>query len=349
MVQKKVAGRKIEKSVNVALQGGGSHGAFTWGVLDKFFEDDRLWINSISGTSAGAMNAVVASQGMYDGGAEGARSALRAFWKDVSDAGKYSPIKRSPWDMMMGNWSMDNSPGYLMMDLMSRMSSPYDMNFTDFNPLRKLLLNHVDFDKLSGGGDGFTIFISATNVETGRVKIFTRENLTVEAVLASACLPSMFKAVEIDGQHFWDGGYMGNPVLSPFRELSPVDDTLIVQINPIVAKGVPKTAHEIQNRVGEISFNASLMKELRFIREMNTLVENGELDGKKHPLMRMHLVEAQDSLAPLGASSKLNTEWEFLEHLFHIGRDAAGTWLAKNYDSIGKQSTLDLDGLFAEP
>ncbi|MDA8586687.1 patatin-like phospholipase family protein [Rhodobacteraceae bacterium] len=346
--QKAVTGRNIEKSVNIALQGGGSHGAFTWGVLDKLFEDDRLWIQSISGTSAGAMNTVVASQGMYDGGAVGARKALRAFWKDVSDAGKHSPIKRSPLDMMMGNWDLEYSPGYRMMDMISRMSSPYDFNMVSFNPLRKLILDHVDFDMMNGCADGFTMFISATNVETGRVRIFKREELTVDAVLASACLPSMFQAVEIDGQHYWDGGYMGNPVLSPFKTDSPVDDTLIVQINPIVSEGVPKTAQQIQNRVNEISFNASLLKELRVIRDMNNLISSGELDAKRHRSTRLHVIEAQDRMAPLGASSKMNTEWAFLEHLFDIGRDAAGTWLAKNYDSIGKQSTFDLDALFAD-
>lgn len=353
MAKKSVAGRNIEKSVNIALQGGGSHGAFTWGVLDKLFEDDRLWIESISGTSAGAMNAAVASQGMADDGAVGARKALRAFWADVSEAGKYSPVKRSPIDMMLGNWNLDTSPGYRMMDLISRTTSPYDFNLMNSNPLRGLLLNHVDFETISGrdkksGRNGFTIFISATNVETGRVKIFERKELSVDAILASACLPAMFQAVEIGGQHYWDGGYMGNPVLSPFKTHSKVDDTLIVQINPIISEGVPTTAQQIQNRVNEISFNASLLKELRVIRDMNALIASGELDSKKHRSTRLHLIEAQDRMNELGASSKMNTEWAFLEHLFDIGRDAAGTWLSKNYDKIGKSSSFDLDALFAE-
>lgn len=338
--------KSIEKSINLALQGGGSHGAFTWGVLDKLFEDDRIWIQSISGTSAGAMNAIVAAQGMYDGQAEGARKALRAFWKEVSEAGRFSPIKRSPLDVMTGNWSLDMSPGYLMMDMMNRIASPYDTNPFNLHPMRDIVEKFVDFERMASADDGFTIFISATNVETGRARIFERHEITLDVILASACLPFMFQAVEIDGHHYWDGGYMGNPVLLPFKKHTSVDDIMIIQINPIFRPGVPSKATEIQNRVNEISFNAPLLRELNIIREMNALIEAGELSGKKHRHLRIHMIEARKRMRELGASSKLNTEWAFLEHLFDIGRDAAGTWLAKNYDDLGKRCTLDLDELF---
>lgn len=337
----------IEKTVNLALQGGGAHGAFTWGVLDKLFEDDRIWVQSISGTSAGAMNAVVAAQGMYDGGAIGARKALRNFWKDVSDAGRLSPMKRTPIDLVFGQWSLDYSPGYLMMDLMNRLASPYDTNIFNYNPLRALVEKHVDFNQVGVEDDNFTLFVSATDVETGRARIFRRAELSVDVILASACLPYMFRAVEIDGRHYWDGGFMGNPVLSPFAESSPVDDIVIVQINPIVREGIPVTAREILNRVNEISFNASLLRDLRAIHEKNVLIDSGELSAERHRRMRVHMIEARKRMIPLGASSKLNTEWAFLEHLFDIGRDAAGTWLSRHYDDLEKRETLRLDEMFA--
>lgn len=340
--------RGMTKTVNLALQGGGAHGAFTWGVLDKLFEDNRIWIQSISGTSAGAMNAVVAAQGMYDGQAKGARDALRAFWKAVSDAGRGSLIKRSPLDMALGNWSLDSSPAYLFLDMMNRLSSPYQANPFNLNPMRDIVERFVDFERISAAGDSFTLFISATNVETGRVRVFHRNEITLDVVLASACLPFMFHAVEIDGQHYWDGGYMGNPILSPFSKHSTADDIMIVQINPVLREGVPKSAREILNRVNEISFNSSLLRELRAIRDKNELIESGELSVKKHRAMRVHMIEARKRMRPLGASSKINTEWAFLEHLHDIGRDAAGTWIANHFDDLGKQSTLDLDEMFAE-
>ncbi|MEM6676410.1 MAG: patatin-like phospholipase family protein [Pseudomonadota bacterium] len=336
--------RRHVKSVNLALQGGGSHGAFTWGVLDRIFEEDRIWIEAISGTSAGAMNAVVAAQGMYDGQAEGARQALHTYWAAVSAAGRASPIKRSPLDMLVGNWSLDTSPTYLFFDLMSRIASPYETNPLDLNPLRDLLDEHVDFEKVRACGD-MGLYLSATNVETGRVRVFKREEITRDAVLASACLPFMFKAVEIDGEHYWDGGFMGNPVLFPFIDESPTDDIVIVQINPVLREGVPKTAREILNRVNEITFNSSLLRELRAIDFVRRLKETDHLpEGYRE--MRVHIIEARKRMRPLGASSKLNSEWAFLRHLFEIGREAADRWLQKNFDEIGHRSTLDVRQMF---
>ena len=332
------------KAVNLALQGGGSHGAFTWGVLDRIFEEDRIWIEAISGTSAGAMNAVVAAQGMFEGQAEGARRALHDFWSAVSLAGRASPIKRSPVDMILGNWSLDTSPTYLAMDLMHRVASPYELNPLGLNPLRDLVNRHVDFAKVRSCVD-MGVYVSATNVETGRVRVFTRDDLDCERVMASACLPFLFQAVEIEAEHYWDGGYMGNPVLFPFIDHSPTDDIVIVQINPVVRKGVPNTAREILNRVNEITFNGSLLRELRAIDFVHRLKDDGHL-GEDYRAMRVHIIEARKKMRPLGASSKLNSEWAFLRHLFEIGREAADRWLATNFDRLGEESTVDIREMF---
>ncbi|MEM6665450.1 MAG: patatin-like phospholipase family protein [Pseudomonadota bacterium] len=346
MSKAKGRSRRHTKSVNIALQGGGSHGAFTWGVLDRLFEEDRIWIEAISGTSAGAMNAVVAAQGMYDNGAQGARDALEQFWWQVAEAGKHSPVKRSPLDMLMGNWTMDNSPGFLWSDILNRIASPYDLNPFGINPLRDLVDEFVDFEKVRDCRD-MEIYISATNVETGRVRVFSRDETTLDVVMASACLPFMFQAVMIDDVPYWDGGYMGNPVLFPFFKSSPSDDIIIIQINPVVREGVPKSAREIQDRVNEITFNASLLRDLRAIDFVCRLIDEGKLEEGEYSKMRVHIIEDRKAMRPLGASSKLNAEWDFLLHLNEIGRNAADRWLAKNFDRIGKESTVDLREMFS--
>ncbi len=333
------------KSINLALQGGGSHGAFTWGVLDKLFEDGRIWVDAISGTSAGAMNAIVASQGMYDGGGEGARAELERFWKAVSKAGQNSPIRRSPIDKWRGTWSLDSSPGYVWFDLLNRIASPYDTNPLGINPLRQLVEDFVDFEKVRDCKD-MPIFISATNVETGRVRVFSREEITLDVVMASACLPFMFHAVEIEGVPYWDGGYMGNPVLFPFIDHSPSSDIAIVQINPVVRHGTPRSARDILNRVNEITFNSSLLKELRLIGFVDNLLDSGRLSPNEFRRINIHLIEATEAMNPLGASSKMNSEWEFLLHLRDIGRNAAEKWIDDNLQHVGKRSTLDLQAMF---
>ncbi|GFE64188.1 patatin-like phospholipase family protein [Litoreibacter roseus] len=335
------------KSINLALQGGGAHGAFTWGVLDRMFEEDPLWVEAISGTSAGAMNAVVAAQGMYDNGAAGAREALAEFWHQVSVAGRMSPIRRTPLDKVMGNWSLDFSPGYMMMDIMNRLTSPYDINPFGFNPLRDLLCDFIDFDKVAGETD-MEIFLSATNVETGTVRVFRRNEITIDVIMASACLPFMFKAVEIDGTPYWDGGYMGNPVLYPFIDHSPASDILIVQINPMERKGTPRSAQDILNRVNEITFNSSLLKELRSIDLIDRLLCQGKVSTDDFRKMYVHMIEGGNEMSDLGASSKLNSEWEFLVHLRDIGRNAADRWLKTHFDDIENRSTIDLQDMFRD-
>ena len=334
-----------KKPVNLALQGGGAHGAFTWGVIDRLLEDGRIHIEAISGTSAGAMNAVVAADGLMRGGEEGARAALARFWKAVSDAGRMSPIQRGPLDVFMGNWSLDNSPSYVFFDLLNRVTSPYDVNPFGVNPLKAILEEVVDFE-LVRSCDKMKVLVSATNVETGRVKVFNRAELTCDMVMASACLPFMFHAVEIEGVPYWDGGYMGNPVLFPFYGECESDDIVIVQINPVERKGTPRSAREILNRVNEITFNSSLLKELRAIDFVKRLLEDGKLDPQDYRRLHIHLIESQERILPLGASSKLNAEWDFLQHLFEIGRETAGDWIEQSYDDLGQRSTADARTMF---
>ncbi len=343
----KAEGRSVAhvKTVNLALQGGGSHGAFTWGVLDRMFEDGRIWVDALSGTSAGALNAVVAAQGMYDGGGAGARAELERFWRAVSKAGQSSPIKRGPFDRLQGSWSLDASPGYVWMDLLTRLASPYDLNPMNLNPLRDLVGGFVDFAKVRDCAD-MPIFVSATNVETGRVRVFQREEITLDAVMASACLPFMFQAVEIDGVPYWDGGYMGNPVLFPFIDHSPCADIVIVQINPVVRPGTPRKASEIMNRVNEITFNSSLLSELALIEFVDRLIDEGRVDPGQFRKIRVHILSGQEKMLPLGASSKLNTEWAFLEHLRDLGRAAADAWIATHFDDINQRSTVSVAGTF---
>ena len=333
------------KSINLALQGGGAHGAFTWGVLDRLLEDGRLHIEAISGTSAGAMNAVVVADGIMRGGYDGARDSLRRFWQTVSEAGRGSPIQRSPINVFMGDWSLDNSPGYLFLDLFTRLASPYDLNPLNINPLRDLLDGEVDFD-LVRSCDKMQLFISATNVETGRVKVFDRGELTADMVMASACLPFMFQAVEVDGVPYWDGGYMGNPVLFPFFRGCASSDVVIVQINPILREGAPRSAREILSRVNEITFNASLLREFRAIDFVSRLLEEGKLDASEYKHVLVHRIDAEEDVKPLGASSKLNPEWAFLQHLFEIGRDAGDRWLGRHFDDLGSRSTVDIRAMF---
>lgn len=339
---------KAHKGVNIALQGGGAHGAFTWGVLDKLFEDDRIWIEAISGTSAGAMNAVVAAHGMHEAGAVGARAALERFWKAVSEAGAASPYRRGVVGRVTGDWSLKHSPAFVWLDLMSRMVSPYQLNPFDYNPLRKLVERMVDFKRVKGCGD-MQVFISATNVETGHARVFQTDDIDLDVVMASACLPSMFQAVMIDGEPYWDGGFMGNPPLYPFFEGSPSNDILIVQINPVFRAGVPRTAPDIQNRLNEITFNASLLHELRAIDFVTRLLDEGKLDEADYKRMHIHVIQSRKRMRELDATSKLNAEWSFLQHLFEIGRDTAAKWLDAHFDDLGNRSSVDVRWMFETP
>jgi NTE family protein len=338
---KGLAGPKAEKSVNLALQGGGAHGAFTWGVLDAILADGRLAIEAMTGASAGAMNAVVLTEGWLDGGSDGARTALENFWRRISVDGKYGGSERSLLDTMLGAWTDGRPPGLIWFELLSKVASPYDVNPLNINPLRGVIADLIDFDKVQGCAD-VNLFISATNVRTGKIKIFTRQELTADHLMASACLPMLFQAVEIDGQAYWDGGYMGNPPLFPLFYEASGDDIMLVQINPLERRELPTNARAIQDRLNEVTFNASLLRELRAIDFVNRLLDDGKLSTSDYKRVLMHRIDGGLPLAQLTSSSRLNSEWSFLLSLRDMGRTAAKRWLKRNYDAIGVQGTLDL-------
>ena len=334
------------RPINIALQGGGSHGAFTWGVLDALLEDGRLEFSAISGTSAGAMNAVALADGWGRGGRDGARAKLHDFWRAVGRSGMFSPVQRSPWDVVWGNWAIENSPSYLWFEAMSRIVSPYVANPFNHNPLADVIRREIDFKRVRDA-HGPKLFVSATNVETGQLRVFETHEITAEVVMASACLPQIFQAVEIDGVPYWDGGYGGNPALYPFFDATATEDVLLVQINPVLREGAPRSAREIQNRVEEITFNAGLLREFRAIAFVNELIEAGSIERDRYRSIRMHRIDADEAFRDLSASSKVNAEWAFLEYLRDLGRSAAQDWLAENFEAVGQRATLDISGMLA--
>ncbi len=328
------------KKINLALQGGGAHGAFTWGVLDWLLENDKFEIDGVTGTSAGAMNAVALASGMHQGGNDGARELLERFWRAVSERSFLSPIKRSPVDIALGQWSLDFSPSYLAFDLVSRFASPYEFNPLNANPLRDVVAETVDFDCVRHC-EHIKLYIAATNVFTGKIRVFSAHEVTLDAVMASACLPHLFQAVEIDGEPYWDGGYMGNPPLYPLFYHTETPDTVLIQINPLERRETPRTAREILNRLNEITFNSTLTRELRAVDFVTRLIEDGKLSRQDYMKVHFHRISAA-RLKPLQASSKMNAEWAFLTELRDIGRETARQWAEENFDAIGERSTVDL-------
>ena len=328
--------------VDFALQGGGAHGAFTWGVLDRALEEPLMRIEGISGTSAGAMNAAVLADGYAESGPQGAREAMERFWRRVSDAARFSPFQRGPLDVLLGRWTLDTSPAYVAMDLASRMFSPYDLGIAALNPLRDILAENIDFDRLRSSP--IKIFVTATNVRTGQGRLFRNAELAPESLLASACLPTMFQAVEIDGDPYWDGGYSGNPTITPLVRECNSSDTILVQINPVQRPGTPKSARDILNRLNEISFNSPLLKELRMIALIRQAVDPGHREGGLWARMRIHRI-ASDLMTDLGVSSKLNAEWAFLCKLRDEGRRCAEAFIDAHARDVGKRSTFNLDEL----
>ena len=334
------------KPVNLALQGGGAHGAFTWGVLDRLCEEPRISIEGISATSAGAMNGAVFASGLAKDGREGARAALEAYWKRVAKAGELSPLRPNIFDKLLGFTSTGESPAFLAFDLMTRILSPYQFNPLNLNPLRTLLQQSVDFDALRSDKCPVKLFLSATNVRTGKVKIFGNDEITTDAVLASSCLPFLFQAIEIDGEAYWDGGYMGNPAIFPLIYGCESHDVVIVHINPIERKKLPRTASEIMNRINEISFNSSLMREMRAVSFVTKLIDDGKLNDPSFSRMLIHAIADDDVMRSLGVASKMSTEWEFLTGLRDTGRACADAWIAQNFDQLGNSSTVDIGAIY---
>jgi NTE family protein len=337
-----VGAERPKQLIDLALQGGGAHGAFTWGVLDRLLEESWLTIEAISGTSAGAMNAAVMAAAHASAGNAGARLALEAFWRRVSQAAAFSPLQRSPIDVLLGRWSLDHSPAYIAFDLMARVFSPYDLAFGGANPLAKVLAESIDFTGLAAAP--IKLFITATNVRTGRPRVFRNAEMSPDVLLASACLPAMFQAVEIDGEAYWDGGYSGNPTVTPLVQECVSDDTILVAINPVERPGIPRSARDILNRVNEVSFNAVLLKELRMMALLRKVAAPDDAEVAHWSRMRVHLIRSE-MMVELGSSSKLNAEWAFLTLLRDEGRRAADAFLSTHGSDLGRRSTVDIDRL----
>lgn len=332
------------KSINLALQGGGSHGAFTWGVLDRLLEDDRIVIEAISGTSAGAMNAAALANGMRLSGRKGALAGLEAFWRRVATIGRFGPFPRTPIDRLTAGWNLDTSPAFLGFEILSRVLSPYQFNPFDWNPLRTVLTEQVNFTALRTNCRP-RVFVTATSVLSGKTKVFPPEELSVEACLASACLPFLFQAIEIDGDAFWDGGYSGNPALYPLYR-AKARDVVLVHINPIRRDEIPTSPNAIIDRLNEITFNGSLMREMRAIDFVTRLLEEQRVDDHRYKRLLVHMIDGSDDLYALGYSSKLNADWDYLLHLRGLGHTAADRWLETHFDDLGQRTSVDIEDVF---
>ena len=334
-----------KKKINLALQGGGAHGAFTWGVLDHLLSDERIAIEGISGTSAGAINAVMLVDGLARGGVEEARKRLADFWRAVSIDGNLPALQRGVLDRLFAFMPIEGSPFQAWIDTWSRALSPYDFNPLNINPLKELVERFVDFDAIRACPSP-RLFISATNVYTGRLRVFPHDKVTAEVVMASACLPLLFRAVEIDGVPYWDGGYMGNPAIFPFFSATQTEDVLVVQINPIERRVIPTSSREIMNRLNEITFNSSLLAEFRAIEFVGRLIDQGRLPRGTAPgeyrRINIHRVALDGDAKTLGADTKLNNDYDFFEMLRQNGRRAARRFLDDHFDDIGMRSTVDL-------
>jgi NTE family protein len=337
-------GRGRKKRINLALQGGGALGAFTWGVLDHLLEDGRLEVEGISGASAGAVNAILLADGLARGGPDEARKRLADFWRAASMGGNLPDLQRRAVDRLFSFWPVENTPVGLWMKAISRYLSPYDFNPLNINPLKDLIERFVDFEKVRAARD-LKLFVSATNVQTGHLRVFTREEMTSDMIVASACLPHLFRAVEIDGVPYWDGGYVGNPALYPLVGATQTENLLLVQINPVERKEVPKTQAEIVARINEITFNSSLMSELRGISFVGELIDQGKLPRGTGPgqyrRMNIHRVALDSTAQKLTDASRLNTDFDFFELLRENGRRAARRFLDAHYKDIGVRSSID--------
>lgn len=329
------------KTINLALQGGGAHGAFTWGVLDRLMSDRRLRIDGLSGTSAGAMNAVLLVDGFIRGGRQGAVDAMGEFWFRVSRSNPLGQGAVAMFGGMVGGGNLDQTPMYSAFDMMTRMFSPYEINPLNINPLRDIVEEMVDFEAIRQR-PGLKLYVTATNVRTCKPKMFRAHEMSASAIMASACVPLLFQAVEVDGEHYWDGGYMGNPSIYPLVQECDSRDVLIVQINPLQRDTVPTRARDILNRITELSFNSSMVREMRGFETITHLMDAGKLTANNYNRVNFHMIEADDELPELGVSSKFSTDIGFLRHLHEMGFAAAARWLDAHYETLGQRSSLDV-------
>jgi len=333
------------KRIKLALQGGGAHGAFTWGVVDRLLRDDRLEVEAIVGASAGAMNTALLADGLAAGGPALAREMLSRFWERLASLATTSPVQPSVLDHLLGPGNMDWSPSWHAADLTLKVFSPYQFNPTNANPLLDALVDCIDFERLRAARAP-AAFVCATNVLNGRLRVFERHEMTAAAVMASACLPQLFQAVEVDGAWYWDGGYSGNPPIFPVIYMGGCPDVLIVQLNPINIPAVPRDVRGIMDRVNTLAFNSSLMREMRMIRFVTELIDRGELSPSRFLRLYVHTIDAETELAAYTASSKLNAEPGFLHHLFDLGVAKAEAFLAAHIDDIGVRSSTDIGTKF---
>ena len=334
------------KPINLALQGGGALGAFTWGVLDHLLEDGRLTVEGISGASAGAVNAIMLADGLVRGGPDEARKRLGDFWRAASLGGNLPDVQRRAVDRLFSFWPIEDTPVGLWMQALTRYLSPYDFNPLNINPLKDLVGRFVDFDALRAYED-LQLFVSATNVRTGELHVFKRAEMTADMIVASACLPHLFRAVEIDGEAYWDGGYVGNPALYPLIGATQTENLVLVQINPVQRKQIPKTQDEILARINEITFNSSLMSELRGLTFVGKLIDEGKLPrgtgAGQYRRINVHRIALTGSAQTLDAASRFHTDYDFFEMLRTTGRRAARRFLDAHFDDIGVRSTVDFE------
>src|SRR5262245_25232572 len=329
--------------LNLALEGGGAHGAFTWGVLDRLLEDEALNVAWISATSAGAVNAVALTAGLAEDGRDGARAKLRAVWEAVAKAGVPDLVRLNPW---LASISRSNTLAQV-----AQLFSPYDFNPLGFDPFRKLLQDHIDFAHLRTT-PGPELLIAATTLSTGRPRLFRRKEITVEAVLASACLPMLHHAVVIDGQAYWDGGFSANPDLVTLGRESPVADTLIVKLSALDANGAPTSAREIAGRINQITFMQPMLRDVEVIEAARrSFGQTHWTRPRSTPYARLashrfHLIEAGRFTGALAPESKAKPDIELLTYLFDAGRSETEKWLARHRDSVGRKSTVDLAARF---
>lgn len=325
----------------MALQGGGAHGAFTWGVLDRLLTDPELEFIGVTGTSAGAMNAIMLADGLLRGGPEEARSRLRTFWEEIGNMTGFGTFLPPLSGDQAAKLMLEHTPLYASWEGLSHFLSPYDLNPFDWHPLRKVLNEMVDYKVLAQRRD-FPIAICATNARTSRRRVFTNHDINTEAVLASACLPKMFRAIEIDGDPYWDGGFAGNPAIIGLLPRLPDCDMIVIRIDPIVRAETPRTPSEIYDRTVEISFNTTFWMELQVLGVVQTFVDLGLLDGERFNRIRFHMLEASDQMEAFPRTSKSNNDPAMLDYLFEVGSRTADAWLAEHGDDLGKQSSYDL-------
>ncbi len=334
--------------INVALQGGGTHGAFTWGVLERLLEEESIEIEAISGTSAGAINGAMVVQGIARDGRAGAIRELDRFWRAVAAKLQFSPLRNSPVEKALFGPDLSYSLAWQAFDNVTRLLSPYQFNPfpIEVNPLRRTLDEVLDESTLCGNARAPRLYVSATNVRTGKPRVFARGEVTREALLASACLPNLFRAVEIDGEAYWDGGYLGNPALWPLYDRGGPPDIVVVQLNPMIREEIPMTAGDINTRLNEVTFNASLMFEMRAIEFVQRLVDGGQLAPPRYQRLYVHLIEDEDRMRRFGMSTKFNGDWDFLRTLHDMGREAADTWLREHRDDLGQRDSVDIRARF---